>query len=143
MTAGRVWRGRQRRATLRDVIRPMLAVLALPLVLTGCASGGASSSGYTSVQQIRDKLDKAGVACTSYEQNKEVLGAREDGGCTTDGGDQLTITIYNTAEQRDKIGAAFALLHSGIDIVGDKWVVNVPTQDEANAVKKAIGGTVK
>ena len=119
-----------------------LAALALPLVLAGCASGG-SSSGYTSSQQIRDKLDKAGVACTSYEQNKQVLGAREDGSCTTDGGDTLNITIYNSTDQRDKIEAAFAALRSGIDVQGATWIVNVPTQDEANAVQKAIGGTVK
>ena len=122
--------------------RRAIAALALPLVLTGCG-GSAGSSGYTSVQQIRDKLDKAGVACTGYTQNKEVLGAREDGDCTTDAGDQLTITIYNTADQRDKIRAAFATLHSGIDVQGGKWVVNVATQDEANAVQKALGGAVK
>ena len=117
-----------------------IVLLTLASVAACSSSGGAD---YKSVQAIRDKLDKAGVPCTAYEQNKEVLGAREDGDCKTSGDDQMTITIYDSPDQRDKIRQAFATLHSGIDVQGGAWSVNVATQGEAEQVQKALGGKVR
>ncbi len=93
------------------------------------------------MQEIRDALASASIPCEGYEQNKEVIGAKEDGSCKIDG-DRASLTIYNNAEQRDQIRKAFAAFQSGFNVDGDVWTVNVPTRATADRVAAAIGGKV-
>lgn len=112
---------------------------ALLALLAGCGGGGAD---YDSVDAIRDKLAAADLECSDYEQNKEVMGAREDGSCEIDG-DQATITIYNDSDQRAQIREAFSAFASGFNVDGDAWTVNVPTKDMADKVAEALDGEVQ
>ena len=119
----------------------MTAVGALAAVaLTACGGGGGSS--YDSVSAIRDKLAAADLECSGYKQNKEVMGAKEDGSCEIDG-DTATITIYNSADQREQIREAFSAFASGFNIDGDRWSVNVPTKSMADEIADALGGEVQ
>lgn len=123
-----------------------LACLTL-LALTAC--GGGSSSGgtakgidYTSAQSIAVALDKGGFTCTGYTPNKEVLMAREEGTCDHDDS-TVSITIYQSKDQRLKVEKAFEALASGIPVRGDAWAISTDSKADAVQVQKIVGGQVE
>lgn len=126
------------------ITKTAVALLAA-LALAGCGGSSSGTSGggdYKTIDSIRAAMTKAGIDCTGYEQNKEVVGAREDGACQI-GEDTASITIFNSADQRNQIRKATAALQSGINVDGGVWSVNVPTQELATKLQKALGGEIK
>ena len=111
-------------------------------VLLLAASGGGGTKTYESVQQLHDGLAKAGVPCDDYRPNTDVIAAREDGSRKTTGGGRISLTIYNSAEQRQLIRDTFAALRTGVDVDGPLWTVNGPTREMGDKVAAALGGKV-
>jgi hypothetical protein len=61
--------------------------------------------------------------------------------CATDPRRRTGTSSYPlTAAQ---INDAFATLKTGVTVEGDKWQVGVSNQDEAEQVKKILGGDIK
>lgn len=125
---------------LAHIVTAAAAAVALTACGGGAVAGGSSS--YDSVSAIRAALSEAGLHCASWVQNKDVIGAQEDGHCEIDG-DTASITIYKSADQRTQIREAFSVFDSGFSVDGDRWTVNVPTRSLADEVAEALGGEVQ
>jgi hypothetical protein len=104
------------------------------------AAKGKSAS-YSTVEKVREALAGAGLGCGGWVQNVDVIAAREDGTCLI-GAEEVTITIYNSEEQKQTVREAFSALETGISVEGDVWVVGVDTPELAEKVRSAIGGSV-
>jgi hypothetical protein len=124
-------------------VKRALVVVPLLLVLAACGSGGGGSKlgSVTSAQQVVDYMAAHGVPCTGVDPNRGVIGVREEVSCTVDG-QNATIDVWNSNEQRDQISKAFDSLASGATVNGDKWSVSVDTDAEAHKIADAIGGSV-
>ena len=126
-------------------ITTVVITAALAVGLAGCGGSGNTGSAakvdYGSAQSILNALDANGFTCVNWQQNKGVIGAREDWDCTYNG-DTVSVTTFQSKAQKEDVKKAFASLQSGINVEGDTWMVNVPTQDEAEQVHKILGGTV-
>ena len=125
--------------------RRSIGTLAAVLVLAGCGSEAGPpvpTVDYTSASSLAHALDRGGFACTSYQQNRDVIGAREDGACDH-GSTRVSITTYNSPEQMQQINEAFKAFQSGVPVQGDAWQVSVSDRAEAEQVRKILGGQVK
>lgn len=120
--------------------RTLLPALLLLTACNGASAGSATS--YDSASAIRADLSAADLHCASWSQNKDVVGAQEDGTCKIDG-DDVSITIYKSSDQRATIREAFSAFDSGFSVDGDRWTVNVPTRAMADEVAAALGGKVQ
>jgi hypothetical protein len=109
------------------------------LALAGCSSG--TGGDYEAADDIRNDLASAGLECSGWEPNEDVVGAQEDGSCEIDG-KATTVTIYKDAEQRAQIREAFSAFDSGFSVDGGRWTVNVPTRALAEKVRDALGGEI-
>ncbi len=132
-----------------DSVRRMrhFAGLPLALLLAACSSNPTPAArDVQSVQALRDGLAKAGVPCDNYQPHPDVIGAREDGSCATTGGD-MTLTIYNSAADREALRRAGEGIVDVVYVEGDAanggaWSVAVPSRETADEVAAALGGKV-
>lgn len=115
-------------------------ILAAAVLLTACGGGG-SGVDTSSASAIAKALDAGGFACTGFTANKDVLMARTDGTCDH-GSTTVSITTFNSREQRETVEKAFAALSSGVPVHGDAWSVSVDSASQARQVVRIIGGSV-
>jgi hypothetical protein len=131
----------------------------LVVVLAGC--GGLQSEAradvsFSSSADLRDALNKAGLACAGYQavtssdREMDVEGADDVGSCKVQN-EGLSLIIWKDNAQRDnwvgfikttgcRIVKAFG--ESTFDyVVGDRWTIEQPSQTLADQIAGAIGGT--
>ncbi len=117
------------------------AALTVLLLTAGC-SAGASGPDLNTMQGIRDALAAKQLPCEGYQQRPEVVFAKEEGSCTI-GSEEVTIILYQNAEQRAQIDEAFAAFQTGYRVNGQHpWQINTKTSDLAGKVAAALGGKV-
>jgi hypothetical protein len=123
----------------------VVAIFISTTIAAGCGGGdGTGAKGdvdLTSAEAIARALDAGGYECINFERNTEVVGAREDGSCEH-GEDSISITTYNSADQKRSIEKAFSALATGVPVGGDKWTVSAPTKSDAEQIQKILGGKV-
>ena len=127
-------------------VRFGIAALAAVAALAGCSSGGGTATGvdYTSASAIAKAVDAGGFACTAWTPNPQAIMVRESGTCTH-GSTDITVSTYNGANQMQQFDKLLkdSGWASGVIVEGDQWQVNANDKDQATAVQKIVGGTVK
>lgn len=117
------------------------AMLAVALVATMAACGDGSSGGYSSAQQIADKL-----GCSGLSQDSSAVSPAPVYECQLDG-QQVTIVYAKDSSARDatvdfanKANAAFGT-DGGKAVVGGTWAVL--GSSDASGVASKLGGKVR
>lgn len=138
--------------TLFRVWMPVAALaLALIVVIALAFGGSQGNSGgtakdvdYTSASSIAKAIDAGGFTCTAWTPNPQAIMVRESGSCTH-GSTDITVSTYNDANQMQQFDKLLkdSGLASGVIVEGDQWQVNANDKDQATAVQKIVGGTVK
>lgn len=111
----------------------------LLLVLMGCEaplSGGGES--YDSIGAVA-----AAAECTEVEPEDEpMMFASETATCTLEGGDTVTINMFNNDEARDnyvKVGTANGAAY----VLGGGWAIECENHNLQSVVADSTGGDTK
>lgn len=113
----------------------LVAALAVTLALTACSSGGGTS--YSSGQDVAAAID-----CTDYQGGSQELYVADGGTCTLGSNTAVIVDTFSSQDNATKYADA-AKSAGGVYILGDKWVVGVSSQDEAQSVMDKIGGKIR
>lgn len=122
----------------RWLLVPMMALG----VITACGSGSSGSSVKTP-EQLLMKIP----GCTNVQPNSGAqLLDRESATCDFGGtaDDPVTLDAY-TFDSQGQVSQWLKIatgLGSGVFVVGDRWVVQADTTDQAHTVQSAVGGSV-
>lgn len=123
---------------LGAMIRPVLAAVAL-LALSACSAFTPSSAvakSYTSVEQLRDDVVKAGYACPNWRQTNQVKLAAASGSCDGSSVLMLFLSEADVSANVQALKATGAPVHA---LAGPNWIVNVPNP---TSLQKSMGGIV-
>lgn len=138
-------RGRRPRTRRRPTVAALLAAAAL-VVLAGCgddatttAAGTGDLSSYDDIDELHEQLVDAGIEC-----GLEYEGLRDDGRevsiCVIEG-EQALLTVWDdpalVAEFAESEAAA-----GGEVAYGENWTVDLDSNETAQLVADALGGTV-
>jgi hypothetical protein len=123
-------------------MRSLLLVPVVALVIAGCGSG--SSASFKTPEDVLAKIP----GCTNIQpdtgpqfMNRE--SADCDFGGTADDPVSLTaVTFTDSGQQKQWMDLANKIGGGGLYVVGDKWLVQTDTSDQAHKVQQAVGGTV-
>jgi hypothetical protein len=122
--------------------RTMLTAITL-LTVTAVAACTGSADGpvpdavtYGSGAALADAL-----GCADYQGGSQEMFVADGGLCAI--GSNHTVIVDTFASQDDAIHYAdIAKTVAGVYVVGDRWVVGVDTQDEAEKVIRTLGGSL-
>ena len=119
--------------------------LALFAVLVACATacgGGSPSVDTSSPAGIAGALSKGGFDCSGYTANADAVGPKASGSCRH-GSDDIVISTFTSASQRDALLKAVGATNDGTSVYGDAYVVTTPSSEDAKAIAKILGGQAK
>lgn len=120
-------------------MKAWIALLAVALLVTGCAQQPAYPETFRSVEELRDAFIEAGGICEEWEQSNKVKVAAESGTC--DGSNVLS--IYSSETDRDSVVGnmqfSAEILGEVNLLVGKNWIINDPDVKELDP---ALEGTL-
>lgn len=91
---------------------------------------------YTSIEQLRDDVVKAGYACPNWRQTNQVKLAAASGSCDGSSVFMLFLNEADVSTNVQNLKAIGAPVHA---LVGPNWIVNVPNP---SSLLKGMGGIV-
>lgn len=99
---------------------------------------------YSTVPDVVEDLETAGVPCTNYRTAEAPSQAVAQGSCFV-AGDEIVIALHSSIPERDAMAANIIALLSSLPneyrvIVGGNWLVNVADSPTWSQVRDAMGG---
>lgn len=117
-------------------MKRLLVGTVLLLTLSACGSGGSSGNTYSSGGDLA-----SAIGCSGYEGGSQELYVADGGTCTLDSNDAVIVDTFSSQDNATKYADA-AKSAGGVYVIGNKWVVGVDSNDQAQAVIGKIGGKI-
>jgi hypothetical protein len=114
---------------------------AIAATLTACGGGSTASTGTATTTPHPGSLAARIDGCRGYAATETSYFAREEGQCSLRDGQTADIATFADQANEDnylKVAQSFG----GVYVTGDRWIVQVDSQADAQQIQQALGGTI-
>jgi hypothetical protein len=130
-------------------IKFIALVISSILLTTGCGGSGNQTSSHSNgltnpstskdfvfMSDLRAYLSGRGIECSGYEQNQEVIGAKEEGTCKYKGTD-ITLDLFGDSKTAKAILDALKGF-GGYTISSNNWSISTSSETVAKEIAKTL-----
>ncbi len=135
-------------------LKKIVLLITSILVITGCAESGnqnsnssngligtSTSQEFVFMSDVRAMLADKGIECSGYEQNQEVIGAKEEGTCKYKGTD-ITIDLFGDSKTAKAILDALKGF-GGYTISAGNWSISTTSENISREIAGILGLSVQ